>query len=324
MVTADGMEKPESVLFHIKAPSSEEGTSALHSACLLREVGGGTGVRLVAAPHINVSSAARQPIRLRVAIPFDPQAYSRGYALRTVLPSFTHNVAISIYTGTTFSTFSLSSSDAPIRVSGVNTETLRLNTSHAPITLVQSAISGTAELTNHNGSILVGNATGLHNLEHQKTASRLIMRTTDAPLNATIHLVASPYHIPSFSLHARTSGPDAPLFFDVPSMSTTLMSTVALSANTDGAPATVELPPAFEGQFVVRGAVPAVFVRKDPEDPYGLRRTRKTTVSMVGENGMIATGSARWYPKHPLAGDVSVEDGFVNVTAVGSAASLNL
>ncbi|KAH9912785.1 uncharacterized protein BXZ73DRAFT_55866, partial [Epithele typhae] len=177
---------------------------------------------------------------------------------------------------------------------------------HVGVTAMDACIKGTfyafGSLRLHTSGAPITARTHLFNLDVTEP-TRLDMRTTDAEIHSEVSLLCGTpdEHHPSgpgaFSLSAHNRGGPVNLaVLDAP-----LSNHLRVHASAHDAPATVALPPSYEGGFEARttyGPRPVVEWREELVDPAGLGRKRGARWGSVQRGrvaGRVGWGAA-WSP----------------------------
>ncbi|KIM78469.1 hypothetical protein PILCRDRAFT_824367 [Piloderma croceum F 1598] len=206
-------------------------------------------------------------------------------AFETELPMFTHIVG-DIAETVEFRRLSLLGSSMPMTVTSLHAHHAKLVTSNSPIT---GSFNSSASLELRTSNAPINANVGLLNDPARKTATDLIMITSNGRIHSSISLTSSKTTNGLFNVKARTVNQPLELIYDTSPVD----SIVHSEALTSNSPASVSHHSAFEGKIALKSTVFLPSVDKtDVSDPSGQGRHR--SLEMLEAAGGVLTGVVYW------------------------------
>ncbi|OCH93768.1 hypothetical protein OBBRIDRAFT_832382 [Obba rivulosa] len=196
-----------------------------------------------------------------------------------------------------FDHLSLSTSNKPIIVNSLATNTAMLHTMNSKI---EGAFSTASYLSLHTLSAPIKADVQMLNA-NDGTQTQLWMQTSHSGINATAELVSTSTHATegSFKIHGRTSGG----LLDISALNAPIDHVLDLTAETSNALASVSLHRTWQGAFHLlasRFFTPAIDADTSSSDPSGGSRHRRVHTKGSKEN--VVEGYAEWVPKKGQTG----------------------
>ncbi|EMD33258.1 hypothetical protein CERSUDRAFT_118300 [Gelatoporia subvermispora B] len=298
-ISSSGEEGSDKMVVHVRMQYAHEDALNRTKVCLLSPPEGGIGVGIFSPPTM-IGSKWHTNIEIDVKLP------PGSAGVPTIIKEFTTDMPLFMH-----------------RVHDMQTvlfESVSLSTSLLPIVANSlNAIEGVVSTTN---AMIEGTF---------NTSSRLALRTSNAPIKATVFMFndneGSPTELlaytsnsridtiielnstsangtdGTFTVDARTS--NAPI--DVSTRSAPVGHALALTAETSNSPVTVALSPTWEGTFDVRTSslfTSSVDVHTDIPDPAGQGRIRRAFVRGVTRGHV--EGFAEWEEGRRTVGRVNI------------------